>query len=332
MSFRFAYPVLMCALLGLIFIWLFLEFRHRPASAVFSTASSLRKLMAGGDRLKARLPLILIASSLILLSFAAGRPQLYNVEHETISPGVDIILCLDTSRSMEAMDFTLDGNPVTRLTAVKKVVTEFIKEREHDRMGIVVFGAEAYTQSPLTMDKGLLLQLVSNMQTGMAGDSTSMGDAIAISSKRLKDINAPSKIIILVTDGRSNTGKVSPQQAAEAAKALGIKIYTIGVGGHGRAPIIVKTPFGQQVGYIDDDLDENTLTDVAGTTDGRFFLASDTKGLEDIYGIINKAEKRDVKIKEFFSFKELYRWLLIPALVILIAALGLELSIFGVVP
>ncbi len=332
MSFRFAYPVLMFVLLALVFLWLFLETRRFNSSAVFSTASALKRLMNGGERLKARLPLILASSALILLCVAAGRPQLYNVEHETISPGVDIILCLDASRSMEAMDFTLNGEPVTRLTAIKKVVAEFIKEREHDRMGIVVFGAEAYTQAPLTMDKGLLLQLVDKMQTGMAGDSTSMGDAIAISAKRLKDINAPSKIIILVTDGRSNTGKLSPQQAAEAARALGIKIYTIGVGGHGRAPIRINTPFGQQVGYIDDDLDENTLTDIAGITAGRFFLASDTKGLEDIYGIINKAETRDVKIKEFFSFKELYRWLLIPALVLLFAALGLEMSILGVVP
>jgi Ca-activated chloride channel homolog len=333
MSFRFAYPLLMCVLLGLIFVWLFFEFKRKPASAVFSNASTLKRLMGGGEKIKARMPLILIAASLIMLALAAGRPQLYNVEHETISPGVDIILCLDTSFSMEAMDFTLDNQPVTRLTAVKKVVNDFIKEREHDRMGIVVFGTEAYTQSPLTMDKGLLLQLVDKMQTRMAGKSTSLGDAIAISSKRLKDINEPSKIIILLTDGRSNTGKLTPLQAAEAAKALGIKIYTIGVGGHGKAPIMVDMPpFGQQMTYIEDDLDEDTLMDIAKTTDGHFFLASDSKGLEEIYGIINKAEKRDVKIKEFFSYKELYRWLLIPAFVLMLAGLGLEMSIFGVAP
>ncbi len=332
MSFRFAYPLLMCVLLGLIFVWLFLEFKRKPASAVFSNASTLKKLMGGGEKIKARMPLILIAASMIMLAFAAGRPQLYNVEHETISPGVDIILCLDTSGSMQAMDFALDGQPAMRLTAVQKVVSDFIKKREHDRLGLVVFGAEAYTQAPLTMDKGLLLQLVDGMRIGMAGDSTSLGDAIAISSKRLKDLNAPSKIIILLTDGRSNTGKITPDQAAEAAKALGIKIYTIGVGGHGKAPIMVDTPFGRQLAYIDADLDEDALKNIAGTTGGRYFLASDTKGLDEIYNIIDKAEKRDVKIKEFFNYKELYRWLLIPALVLMLAGLGLEISIFGVAP
>lgn len=332
MSFRFAYPVLMCALLALIFAWLLFEYFRRPPSAVFSTASALKKLMGGSERIKVRMPLILLTAALILLAIAAGRPQLYNVEHETISPGVDIILCLDTSGSMQALDFTLDNQPVMRLTAVKKVVSDFIKKREHDRMGLVVFGAEAYTQAPLTMDKGLLLQLVDGMQIGMAGDSTSIGDAIAISSKRLKDLNAPTKIIILLTDGRSNTGKLTPTQAAEAAKALGIKIYTIGVGGHGEAPFMVNSLFGKQMVYQDVDLDEDTLKEIAKTTDSRFFLASDTKSLEEIYNIIDKAEKRDVKIKEFFRYKELYRWLLIPALILMLGALGLEMIIFGVVP
>jgi Ca-activated chloride channel homolog len=332
MSFRFAYPLLMCVLLGLVFAWLFFEFKRKPSSAVFSTASTLKRMMGGGERIKARIPLILIAASIILLAIAAGRPQLYNALHETISPGVDIILCLDTSGSMRAMDFTLDNQPAMRLAAVQKVVIDFIKKREHDRLGLVVFGAEAFTQAPLTMDKGLLLQLVDGLKIGMAGDSTSLGDAIAISSKRLKDLNAPSKIIILLTDGRSNSGKITPAQAAEAAKALGIKIYTIGVGGHGKAPIMVKTPFGEQIAYIDADFDEDTLKEIAGTTGGRYFLASDTKGLEDIYNIIDKAEKRDVKIKEFFSFKELYRWLLIPALLLMLVGLGLEMSIFRVAP
>jgi Ca-activated chloride channel homolog len=332
MSFHFAYPLLMCVLLGLIFAWLFFEFKRKPSSAVFSTASTLKKLMGGGEKIKARMPLILIAASMILLALAAGRPQLYNAVHETISPGVDLILCLDTSGSMRAMDFTIDNQPAMRLTAVKKVVSDFIKKREHDRLGLVVFGAEAYTQAPLTMDKGLLLQLVDGMQIGMAGDSTSLGDAIAISSKRLKDLNAPTKIIILLTDGQSNTGKITPAQAAEAAKALGIKIYAIGVGSHGPAPFMVDSLFGKRMVYQNVDLDEDTLRDIAKTTDGRYFPASDTKGLEEIYNIIDKAEKRDVKIKEFFNYKELYLWLLIPALVLMLLGLGLEMSIFGVAP
>jgi Ca-activated chloride channel family protein len=141
------------------------------------------------------------------------------------------MLCLDTSGSMQALDFKLDGNPVSRLTAVKKVVSDFIEKREMDRIGLVVFGEEAFTQSPLTMDKGLLLGLVKKMEIGMAGDRTAIGSAIAIGGKRLKDLKAQSRILILLTDGRNNAGNISPEQAADAVRALGVKIYAIGVGG-----------------------------------------------------------------------------------------------------
>ena len=153
------------------------------------------------------------------------------------------MLCLDASGTMRALDFTINGNRVTRLDAVKKVVGEFIKKREHDRIGLVVFGTDAYTQSPLTLDKGLLLALVDKLDIGMAGDQTAVGSAIAIGGKRLKDIEAKSKILILLTDGRNNTGNISPEQAAEAVKAFGVKIYTIGVGGKGPAPFAVQTIF-----------------------------------------------------------------------------------------
>lgn len=332
MSFRFAHPVLLAVLLVLTLLWLVVRLRHRPPAAIFSTTAALIRVLGGGERLKARVPLILRTSAFILLAFAAGRPQLYNVSHETLSPGVDIILCLDTSGSMQALDFTLDEKPVMRLTAVKKVVSDFIAKREHDRIGLVVFGEAAFTQAPLTMDKGLLLQLVEGMQIGMAGDRTAIGDAVAVSAKRLKDLKAPSKILILLTDGRSNTGHLAPVQAAEAAAALGIKIYTIGVGGQGKAPFPVQTIFGQRLVNRPVDLDEQTLIEVANIGGGKFFLASDTKGLEGIYAIIDQAEKREVKVKEFFHFKELYRWCLFPAIALLVAALGLELTVMRVVP
>jgi len=332
MSFRFAYPLLLAILSGLILLWLLIRYKQKSASLTFSRASLLIRLAGGGSLLKARIPLILRISGFILLALAAARPQLYNVSHETQTPGVDIILCLDTSGTMKALDFKLDNEPVTRLTAVKKVVTDFIKKREFDRIGLVVFGDAAYTQAPLTLDKGLLLQLVDNMQVGMAGERTAIGDAIAVSAKRLKDLNAPSKIMILLTDGRHNAGSLAPSEAAAAAASVGIKIYTIGVGGKGEAPFKVETFFGERLVYQQVDLDEQALLDVAKTGKGRFFLASDTKSLSDIYDIIDQAEKREVKVKEFFHFKELYQWCLIPGLLLVLLALGLEVTILRVVP
>jgi Ca-activated chloride channel family protein len=332
MSFRFAYPLLLLVLFGLILLWLFIRYKRKPAALTFSCASTLSRLAGGGSRLKARIPMLLRTVGFILLALAAARPQLYNVSHETQTPGVDIILCLDTSGTMKALDFKLDNDPVTRLTAVKKVVTDFIKKREFDRIGLVVFGDAAYTQAPLTLDKGLLLQLVENMEVGMAGERTAIGDAIAVSAKRLKDLNAPSKILILMTDGRHNAGSLAPAAAAAAAAALGIKIYTIGVGGKGEAPFKVDTFFGERLVYQHVDLDDQTLLDVARTGNGRFFLAADTKGLADIYDIIDQAEKREVKVKEFFHFKELYYWCLIPGFFLVLLALGLEMAILRVVP
>lgn len=332
MSFRFAYPLLLAVLFGLILFWLLIRYKRKPASATFSSTSALIRLAGGSDRLKARIPLILRTLAFILFALAAARPQFYNVSHETQTPGVDIILCLDTSGTMQALDFTLNNEPVTRLTAVKKVVSDFIKKREFDRIGLVVFGDAAYTQAPLTMDKGLLLKLVDGMQIGMAGERTAIGDALAVSAKRLKDLNAPSKILILLTDGRHNAGQLAPAEAAMAAAAVGIKIYTIGVGGKGEAPFKVQTFFGERTVYQQVDLDEKTLQEIAGTGNGRFFLASDTKSLTDIYDIIDKAEKREVKLKEFFHFKELYHWCLIPGIFLILLALGLEMTILRVVP
>jgi Ca-activated chloride channel homolog len=332
MSLRFAYPLLLAVLPCLILLWLFIRLKRKPAAVSFSRTSTLIRLSGGAGRLKPRIPLILRVCAFILIALAAARPQFYNVSHETQSPGVDIILCLDTSGTMQALDFTLDNEPVTRLTAIKKVVSDFIKEREFDRIGLVVFGDAAYTQAPLTMDKGLLLKLVEGMQVGMVGERTAIGDALAVSAKRLKDLNAPSKILILLTDGRHNAGQLMPAEAAAAAAAVGVKIYTIGVGGKGEAPFKVQTFLGERLVYQQVDLDEQTLQEVAKTGGGRYFLASDTKSLADIYHIIDKAEKREVKVKEFFHFKELYRWFLVPGIFLILLALGLEMTILRVIP
>ena len=242
------------------------------------------------------------------------------------------MLCLDTSGSMQALDFKLDGKQVDRLTAVKKVVMDFIKKREMDRIGLVVFGDEAFTQSPLTLDKGLLLGLVEKMEIGMAGDQTAIGSAIAVGGKRLKDLKAKSKILILLTDGRHNKGKITPEEAAEAVQALGVKIYTIGVGGKGPAPFKVKTFFGTRMVRQRVDLDEDTLKKVARMGRGQYFRASDSESLSDIYDIIDREEKTEVKVKEFFHFRELYAYFLVPALLLLGLEILLKNTVLRVIP
>jgi len=256
--------------------------------------------------------------SLVFIVIAFARPQKYNASSETKTSGVDIILCLDTSGSMRALDFTIDEKRVTRLDAVKHVVNDFVKKRMHDRIGLVVFGEKAFTQCPLTLDKGLILNLVKNMEIGMAGDSTAIGLATALAAKRLKDIDAKSKIIILLTDGINNAGGIDPVQAAEAASAIGIKIYAIGVGGFEPAPFVVDTAFGQRVVKQHVDLDEETLKHVAKKGAGKYFHASDTQKLKEIYDIIDDMETTEVKVKQFFHYEELYRIFLIPSLIILL--------------
>jgi len=331
MMFRFAYPVLLILLL-VVAGWIIIAVKRRPPAITYSVTSEMASLAGSGSRIITRLPTILRSCCLILLVLAAARPQLYNVSRDVRSPGVDIMLCLDTSGSMQALDFRLAGEPVSRLTAVKKVVGDFIKKRETDRIGLVVFGEEAFTQSPLTMDKGLLLGLVDKMEIGMAGDRTAIGSAIAIGGKRLKDLKAKSKILILLTDGRHNAGDITPTAAAAAVSALGVKLYSIGVGGKGPAPFKVKTLFGTRLVRQRVDLDEKTLKKVARTGGGRYFRASDSEELSEIYDIIDRAEKTDVKVKEFFHFKELYWYFLVPAIILFGLELLLKTFVLRVIP
>jgi len=331
MSFRFAYPALLffaIAVAG----WLAFRIWKKPSALTYSMTSQIARLAGGSHNFISKAPLVLRTLCLVLLVVTAARPQLYNVSREVKSPGVDIMLCLDTSGSMQALDFELNGEPVSRLTAVKKVVSDFIKKRETDRIGLVVFGEEAFTQSPLTLDKGLLLELVSKMEIGMAGDRTAIGSAIAIGGKRLKDLQAKSKILIVLTDGRQNAGDVGPEQAAEAVNALGVKIYSIGVGGTGSAPFPVETPFGRRIVRRKVDLDEDTLRRVAQKGGGKYFRAADSKQLEEIYDIIDREQKTEVKVKEFFHFQELYPYFLIPALLLFALELLFRNTILRLLP
>jgi Ca-activated chloride channel family protein len=331
MMFRLAHPALL-ALLAMVVAWLVWRLTRKPVGITFSMAGTLEKLSRGGQGLVGHIPFMLRTGCLVLLVLTAARPQLYNVSRDINSPGVDIILCLDTSGSMQALDFTIGDEPVSRLAAVKKVVTEFIEKRDMDRIGLVVFGTQAFTQSPLTLDKGLLMDLVKRMKIGMAGDQTAIGDAIALGGKRLKDLEAESKILILLTDGRQTTDGLTPSDAADAVQALGIKIYTIGVGGIEPAPFPIQTPFGTRIVRQKVDLDEETLMKIAGIGEGQYFRAADTDRLQEIYAIIDEQEKTEINVKEFFHFKELYPFFLIPAILFLVADIIVRATFLRTIP
>ena len=331
MMFRLAHPASL-GLLTMVIAWLAWRLTRKPIGIIHSMAGTLAQLSGGGHRLAGHIPLMLRTVCLVLLVLTVARPQLYNVSRDIDSSGVDIILCLDTSGSMQALDFTIDDEPVSRLAAVKKVVMDFIEKRDMDRIGLVVFGTQAFTQSPLTLDKGLLMALVKRMEIGMAGDQTAIGDAIAIGGKRLKDLEAVSKILILLTDGQQTTDGLTPSDAADAVQALGIKIYTIGVGGMEPAPFPVQTPFGTKIVRQKVDLDETTLMKIADIGNGQYFRAADTDRLQEIYAIIDEQEKTEIEVKEFFHFKELYPFFLIPAMLLLAADIIIRTTLLRTIP
>lgn len=263
--------------------------------------------------------------ALILMITALARPQWGTRHTNVMTEGVNLILAMDLSGSMAALDFKKDGRLIDRLEAVKGVVREFISKREGDRIGLVVFGTYAFTQLPLTRDYNTISFVLDRLTIGSAGESTAIGDAIGISLKRLEDIPSTSNVIILLTDGDSNAGELSPDIAAAIAREKKVKIYTIGVGTRGKAPFKVRDPiFGERLVYQQVSMDEATLTRIADTTSGRYFRAEDLEGLGDIYATIDQLEKTRVEVRDYTEYREYYTVLLLPSLVLLLLGLILE--------
>jgi Ca-activated chloride channel family protein len=253
-----------------------------------------------------------------LLILALAGPQWGQDVSTVVSQGVNIVLCVDLSESMAALDFKSGDKVLNRLQAVKGVVQEFVRGRESDRIGLVVFGSEAYTQLPLTRDYHAVTQALDRMDIGMAGKTTAMGDALGISIKRIKDVESKSNVLILLTDGRSNSGELPPESAAEIAARAGIKIYAIGVGGKAPAPFIVNDPrFGRRVAYIQADLDEEGLTALSEKTGGLYFRAENLEGLDRVSKTIDSLEKNEAKVKVYGEYEELYPWFALPAFLLL---------------
>lgn len=313
---------------------LFAYFRWRPHGHVrFSSIKNLKRLKPSFSLKVRHLLVILRAAAIIFLVIALMRPQKGIEETKIKSEGIDIILAIDVSGSMLAEDFMLGGERKNRLEVVKSVVRDFIKKRSNDRIGLVVFAGRAYMQCPLTLDYGILLKFLDRIDIGMIEDGTAVGDGIGIALARLKNIESKSKIVILLTDGENNAGKIDPKNAAELAKAVGIKVYTIGAGSKGRVPYPAKDFFGNKVyqWYII-GIDEESLRYIADTTGGKYFRAKDTKGLKKIYGEIDKLEKTKIEVSSYTEYKELFVPFALIGLLILLFETTLRYTRFRTLP
>ncbi|MCB2216818.1 VWA domain-containing protein [Desulfofustis glycolicus] len=288
-------------------------------TAIAATLASARKYQPG--KLLASLKLLVIAC----LILALARPQLGNTTTEIEASGIDIMLAVDVSGSMEAMDFTLQGKTANRLQVVKAVVADFIADRPNDRIGLLAFSVRPYLISPLTLDHHWLQKRLEALTVGMIEDGTAIGSAIGVGVSRLHEQESKSRILILLTDGMNNAGKVPPAAAAEAARTLEIKVYTIGAGTRGVARTPVVDPYGRKVlANVRVDIDERSLQQIAALTGARYYRATDTASLERIYQEINAMETTTRTSKHFEHYRELYPLLIVVALLLLAGELLLR--------
>ena len=246
-------------------------------------------------------PFILRIFALSMIIVAIARPRSSEEMERVDTEGIDIVLAMDVSTSMLARDLTPD-----RISASKDIAIEFIAQRPTDRMGIVVFAGESFTQCPLTTDRATLINLMKEVQTDLIEDGTAIGNGLATAVARMKDSDAKSRVVILLTDGVNNRGEISPQMAAEIAKTYGVRVYTIGVGKEGMAPYPVMTPWGVEVQNVKVEIDETLLAEIAESTGGRYFRATDNTKLAEIYSEINKMEKARTTVDSFPIYKELF--------------------------
>jgi Ca-activated chloride channel family protein len=335
MTFRLASPYLLL-LLALLPLTIFL-YRRKLRQGTFATFKYSGLPFADGIpkswRVRARsslFPLRLL--SLILVIFSLARPQAVQGKEMITGEGVDIALALDISGSMASLDF----EPNNRLEAAKEVIEDFIQAREYDRIGMVVFSNEAYSQSPLTLDHSMLFRSLEQVElaTDMGlEDGTAIGLGIANAANMLANSEAESKVVILLTDGVNNAGQIDPLTAAEAAKALGIRIYTIGAGHPGQVPVPVENIFGNtQIMYQESVLDESTLQQVATITGGKYYRATETSGLKAIYAEINQLERSKVEVEVFNQYRELFGLFLMPAIGIFLLEFVLNKTLLRTLP
>ncbi|MCA9959720.1 MAG: VWA domain-containing protein [Anaerolineales bacterium] len=331
MSYQFAAPWFLLLLLLIPALALLAARRPHPPALRYADVT-LAQTAVSSWRITLRPVLAALRwLALALLIVALARPQRVTAQQVVRGEGVDIALALDISGSMAALDF----QPENRLEAAKRVITEFVQKRPFDRIGLVVFARDAFTQSPLTVDHNVLDRLLADIQLGYdlgLDDGTAIGMGLANAANMLKDSDAVSKVVILLTDGVNNSGQIDPLTAAQAAQVLGIKVYAIGVGREGQVPVPQQGLFGTQIVYQESELDEETLMQIATMTNGRFYRAADANELRQIYDEIDQLEKSQVEIRVFHQYDELARWLLLPALFLLLVELVLRQTIFRQIP
>ena len=333
MNFSFAHPWLLLLLLIVpVLAWLKGKM-GRPQAFLYSSVGLVRNIVGITRSSVGRILLRMRWLALILLLIALARPRLGEGQATVRASGIDIVVALDLSGSMAAEDFELKGQPVNRLVIAKDVLQQFVRKRENDRIGLVAFAGRAYIATPLTLDHDFLLQNLDRLNLGTLEDGTAIGSAISAAVNRLRDIQAKSKIVVLMTDGQNNAGKVPPITAAEAAQALGIRIYTIGVGTRGIARVPYVNVFGQK-GYIDQkvDIDEEMLGKVADMTGGKYFRADNTTNFRKIYEEIDKLEKTEVEINKYQRFRELYPFFVLSGLAILLLEVILSNTVWRRLP
>ena len=316
---HFEYPYLLWllalpVLLVLRYLWLELKGKR-----VHLRVSALEAWKAGGRsvfEILRHVPFALRIAALSLIIVAIARPRSSTQVERVDTEGIDIVFAMDVSTSMLARDFTPD-----RLSAAKDIAIEFISQRPSDRMGIVVFAGESYTQCPLTTDRATLINLMKEVQTDLIEDGTAIGNGLATAVARLKDSDAKSRVVILLTDGVNNMGEIDPGMATEIAKTYGIRVYTIGVGANGQAPYPVQTPWGVELRNFPVEIDEPLLKNIADGTGGRYFRATDNTKLSEIYAEIGRMEKTRTSVDSFPVYKDLYKNYALAALICLLLEL-----------
>lgn len=325
----FAYPWVLyfLSIIPLMIAWYIFRGMKVQSSVTYSSINIFKNVPATFRERLRHIPFAVRLIAIGLLIIALARPQSFSSGENVTTEGIDIAMVLDISGSMLAEDFKPN-----RLEAAKNVIDNFVEGRTSDRIGLVIFSREAFTQCPLTIDYNVLRNLLLDIRTGMIQDGTAIGNGIANGVNRLKESDAKSRIIILLTDGVNNAGEVDPRSAAEIAKAFGIRIYTIGVGTRGEAPYPVQTPFGTRYQMVPVEIDEALLNEIAEITGGQYFRATNNRALAEIYEKIDKLEKTKIEITSYKNASEKYHSWLWGGLILLLVELGLSRTILRKLP
>lgn len=326
----FEYPALLyleLLLIPMVALYVYREIKGRDPVLMVSTSIPWKGAGSKFKKILRHIPFVLRVVAIAAMIVALARPRSSSDYERVDTEGIDIVLALDVSTSMLARDFSPD-----RISAAKDIAIEFIAQRPSDRMGIVVFAGESFTQCPLTTDRATLINLMKDVETGLIEDGTAIGNGLATAISRLKDSKAKSRVIILLTDGVNNRGEIAPQMAAEIATTYGVRVYTIGVGAMGMAPYPVMTPFGVELQQVKVEIDEDLLKQIANDTGGRYFRATDNTKMLEIYSEINKMETSRTVVDSFPVYKELFMKYALIALGAILLELFLKFLIIRKLP